>query len=217
MAIYTIELKDLLTNNSEGNMFTLWDFDFPIFDEEYRSVLIKKVNDRYYFREIGFETPARFKHYLRTRLNEIMPYYNQLYKSEHILNKEDFNPLYNLDTTETHTRTINQDVNTTGHVGTTTSDSTNNRDIFSDTPSNKLGDIDYATNVSEFIGGTNQFANQQNSGESKANTIEEYQTKVLGSGGLRYPADIIMEWRKSFLNIDKEILDNLNDLFMGVY
>ena len=55
---------------------------YPIFDENYREVLNKKIIDEYYFREIGVETPARFKHHLNHTMDMIMPYYNQLYESE---------------------------------------------------------------------------------------------------------------------------------------
>lgn len=61
--------------------FPLWDFNYPIFDEAYRPVLENKITNHFYFNEIGQETPERFKHRLYTKLNEIMPYYNQRYKS----------------------------------------------------------------------------------------------------------------------------------------
>ena len=228
MSVYTIQIRSLVENG-----YKIFDFDYPIFDENYRGVLEKKILDRYYFREIGFETPAMFKHYLHTRMNEIMPYYNQLYKSEGIMNKEGFNPLYNLDTTETQKRKVTQDtsMNQTGNETTTNTDTgtskTSNKvkEIFQDTPQSKLSDVNYATNITDNDGSIDQTANNTSNGtsnntnetEATANTMEEYESRVLGSGGLRYPADIIMEWRKSFLNIDVQILDNLNDLFMGVY
>lgn len=59
----------------------IFNFDFPIFDEKYRTVLCKKILKRYYMREIAHETVGLWKLRLDTMLNEIMPYYNQLYKS----------------------------------------------------------------------------------------------------------------------------------------
>lgn len=73
----------------------VFDFDFPIYDESYRSVLETKILKHYYTREIGFETVALWKHWLDMRLNEIMPYYNQLYYSETLK----FNPYYDVDFT----------------------------------------------------------------------------------------------------------------------
>lgn len=49
---------------------------------EHKAVLIKKIMHTYYFEQIGSETPDRFVHYINAHLERIMPYYNQLYKSE---------------------------------------------------------------------------------------------------------------------------------------
>lgn len=65
--------------------------DYPIFDESHRKVLNNKIVKHFYFQEIGFETQGRFLFELNNKMNEIMPYYNKLYKSELI----DFNPFEN--------------------------------------------------------------------------------------------------------------------------
>ena len=70
----------------------IFDFEFPIFDEAYRSVLETKILRHYYTREIGLETYGLWKLKLQTKLNEIMPYYNKLYETE--LFK--YNPLYDV-------------------------------------------------------------------------------------------------------------------------
>lgn len=77
----------------------IFDFDFPIFDENYRTVLERKIIMHYYTREIGFETAALWKLWLNKELNEIMPYYNKLYESELL----QFNPFYDVDLTKDHT------------------------------------------------------------------------------------------------------------------
>lgn len=76
----------------------IFDFYFPIFDENYRVPLETKIIRHYYTREIGMETYGLWKLKLHTKLNEIMPYYNKLYESE--LYK--YNPLYDVDMTTTH-------------------------------------------------------------------------------------------------------------------
>ena len=86
---------------------TLFDFDYPIFDEMYRPVLEKKIINRYYFREIGLETVAQFKHFLRTRLNEIMPFYNRQYLALQVY--ETYDPYVNKDMTVTENRTVTSD------------------------------------------------------------------------------------------------------------
>ena len=73
----------------------VFDFNFPIFDEAYRNVLCGKILKHYYTREIGEETVGLWKLRLNTRMNEIMPYYNKLYRSE----TYEFNPMYDVDYT----------------------------------------------------------------------------------------------------------------------
>lgn len=71
----------------------IFNFDFPIFDEDYRTLLEKKILRHFYTREIGFETFGLWQMNLETKLNEIMPLYNQYYKSTLL----EFNPLMDID------------------------------------------------------------------------------------------------------------------------
>lgn len=72
---------------------------YDIFDEEYRDVLNTKILRHYYTREICAETVGLWKLWLNNTMNEIMPYYNQLYRSATL----EFNPLYDVDYTVSHT------------------------------------------------------------------------------------------------------------------
>lgn len=54
---------------------------FPIFDEEYRKPLCKKILKHFYTREIGAETVGLWKFWINRDLEEQMPYFNQLYES----------------------------------------------------------------------------------------------------------------------------------------
>lgn len=121
MATYTVEVRAMVENH-----FDLGLKDYPIFDENYRGVLNQKILEHYYFREIGFETASLFKFYLNRTMNEIMPYYNQLYKSELL----EFNPFYNVDQVTTADRLLSgnrQELENTKNGGetTTTQDLTN--------------------------------------------------------------------------------------------
>ena len=75
----------------------IFNFNFPCFDENYRKILCKKILLHYYTREICEETVGLWKLRLCTRLNEIMPYYNQLYRSAAI----EFNPFYDVEYSRT--------------------------------------------------------------------------------------------------------------------
>ena len=70
---------DTVIANSRAKIFN---FDYPIFDDSYKSTLESKIIEHFYFREICCETFGLWKFMLQRKMREIMPYYNQLYKSE---------------------------------------------------------------------------------------------------------------------------------------
>lgn len=108
--------------------------DYPIFDEAYRPTLNDKIIRHFYFREIGQETMAQFTWYLRTRMFEIMPYYNQLYESTLI----EFEPLTDTDMRYTDNWGIGRTgvENTTGNQKTqATQDTQGHADDVTDTES----------------------------------------------------------------------------------
>lgn len=100
MSRYTTELQNIILSEFDLGMDL-----YPIFSEEYRASLNAKIFSHYYFHEIGFETVSRFKHYLNATMNEIMPYYNQLFQSQLLA----INPLL----------TFERKVNSTKDVGST--------------------------------------------------------------------------------------------------
>ena len=78
MANYIVVLRTIEQNEKVFN------FNYPFYSDskadkyEFEKLFIK----HFYFREIGFETPERFKHKLEAKLNLIMPYYRQLAMTE---------------------------------------------------------------------------------------------------------------------------------------
>lgn len=130
MSVYTTQLRHIcetyagLTDQADAGTTTaiiaaalpkVFNFTFPIFDNEYKSVLETKIVRHYYFREIAFETVAEWKFKLETKLNEIMPYYNKLYYSADL----EYDPLTDVDYTTTHTGTGTEQGAVTGSVGYT--------------------------------------------------------------------------------------------------
>lgn len=115
MAQYTTEVRTICEiyaglDSSAGNASVndvirksypkVFDFDYPIFDPEYKAVLEPKILRHFYSREIAMETVGLWKLRLENKLNEIMPYYNQLYKSQLL----DFNPFWDVDLTKTYSK-----------------------------------------------------------------------------------------------------------------
>lgn len=213
MSAYTTQIRWLVE--------TGWDFglkEYPIFDEAYRSGLNKKIIDHYYFREIGFETAALFNRILNRKMNEIMPYYNQLYKSELIK----IEPLTRLNYTETYDRQNDLTAKTTTDSETTSNQRANSKTVNSDTPQGllEIGDIENEVYASEATFG-NDDSNTSSAGTSTANqesqNVDHYLKTIAGNNASRTDSEMIKEFRTTFLNIDMEIIDELSDLFMNVY
>ena len=80
----------------------IFDFEYPIFDESYKGVLETKILKHFYTREIGSETVGLWKLRLNATLNEIMPWYNQMYREGLRL----INPFVTDDIEESHTKEI---------------------------------------------------------------------------------------------------------------
>lgn len=84
--MYTPDSTEKITKRIEEALPKIFNFDFPIFKESHRVELEKKIVMHYLNKEIGLETPQLFKVYLEMRLNEIMPYYNEMYRIAEELN-----------------------------------------------------------------------------------------------------------------------------------
>lgn len=72
------QIDEVLTESTVNKVMP----DYPLFDENYRYQLNKKILKYYYTREICAESVGLWKLWLDNKLNAIMPYYNQLYESE---------------------------------------------------------------------------------------------------------------------------------------
>jgi len=121
MASYTMQLREYIESYSQDNEMLsnrdrikigrekLFDFEYPIFDKDYKAVFETNFIRNFYMREIGFESEGLFKFQLETWLLINMPYYNKLFESELIK----FNPLesYSLKTTYQKKNDVKQDEN----------------------------------------------------------------------------------------------------------
>ena len=167
--------------------------NFPIFDEEYRSILCKKILKHFYTREIGFETYGLWKLKLNTKMEEIMPYYNRLYLSTQL----DYDPLHQIDYTRTvsdmRNKSNNESVNGTknrtdalSEINTDTlnsayvGDSSNTiRDLYSDTPQGALNGVEnetYLTSANKKIDSghdTSSKIDTNNRNKSLSDTVNE--------------------------------------------
>lgn len=111
MASYTMQLREIIEQVSQYEDLSmkerievgrqhLFNFQYPIFDEEYRKIFETHFIRTFYMREIGTETEELFKFNLETWLSVNMPYFNKLFESELL----QFDPLSNSKMDVTHTK-----------------------------------------------------------------------------------------------------------------
>ena len=239
MANYTMEIRELMNEPLINGVFT---FDYPFYSdnpldkEEFEHLFI----DYFYFREIGFETPDRFKMKLKAKLEVIMPYYRQLAMTEwdKVKTAELMMNSKNLTETTTHEQTItgNSDLtqNNTSSLNqsseaTTSQTMTDQSKVsnLSDGVSSASLETGYLTGVSQSDNTTSQ-TNSNNGQQSSSNngTSSSNSNQILsetttftskGDVGIQTPAYAITEWRKVIINLNQMILDDLSSLFIQIY
>lgn len=180
----TMELREVV---KDSDIFDRCD-PFPIWNENHRGELEKKIIEHYYFRQIGFETVGRFKFMLNTRLREIMPRMNQLYKTT--LFK--YNPIENYNMEEKGKDVRKGTSETLGK--------------YSETPQGPLTDLidgKYLTNATH--------------GTDKTEGEDVHEFSRHGNIGVTTTQQMIEAERKIIIDLDLMIIDELKDLFIGVY
>lgn len=208
MSKHTLEINQIV-NDLE---FKLFDFDYNLYDNELKSAFEKKFIDHFYFYEIGLTPIARFKKALQIKLNDIYPYFKQLYQTELRCNDIDF--MLNKDLKEQYTRELtgNSSVN---QSSTSTSNDTS-LNINNDTPQNKIDDLDqFMTSASKNTDNSTMNSSGTNSAEN--NSTETYSLVSQGNIGVTSSAELLDKWRSVLINIDQLIFEECNDLFMLIY
>ena len=203
---------DTIDNTLNIAVGQIFDFDYPIFDETYKTPLEKKILSYYYTREICEETYGLWKLRLKNKMNLIMPYYNQLYESALIK----FDPLHNTNLTRDY-RIVKDGEKT----GVTASEATGEQDAirkYSDTPQGSIQNLEndtYLTNAT--INKNNSTSTGDVTFNETFNNVDEYIEHITGkTAGVNFSKDIL-DFRKTFLNIDEMIINDLNDLFFGLW
>lgn len=197
----------------------IFNFSYPIYDENYRSVLETKILKHFYTREIGLETVGLWKLKLDTKMNEIMPYYNQLYKSALL----EFNPLWTDDYNTQHNKSTDGtqvNVNETDNATVGQTDNVS-RNKYADTPQGSLTDLEddrYLTNARKTTTEENSINNSTSLAQSNNvyNNIEDYLETVQGRRG-KDASELLLKYRKTFLNIDMQVIDDLEELFLHLW
>ena len=223
----------------------IFNFDFPIWIESYRPILEEKIVRHFFTREIGVETIELWQFYLAEKLNLIMPYYNNLYettvKDYDYMNTVDYTDSYRVNKSEENNgevissgkgKTTGTENGRTTANGSTNESSTSNL-YHSDFPQGNVNNsTDYVTSGdtttatanghsdNESTSVSSNSSESENSNNSNSNNKMDYeedsQRKIKGNNGTPF-TDLLIKYRESLINIDMLIINELNDLFMGIY
>lgn len=181
--------------------------DYPIYDESHRSTLNNMIIRRYLTREIGQETAGLFKLYMRERMHEIMPLYNLLYEAQALATSD---PLNEIDMVYTN------DIISHGEDTSTSTDSNDNRTVYHEMPMNMLEESpnffdsnQYATTATK-----DTLTGEASASGTSDGTTDQDRTE---KGHRQSLAKLYEEYARAVRNIDLEIVDELQDLFFGLW
>ena len=202
MSKYTTELRyicEQLANETDSKGYNdinsiiekartkIFSFEYDIFSSTYKKILETKILKHFYLREIAYETYGIFKLKLENKMQQIMPYYNNLYLSQDLIT----DPLKDFSRNHTSSRTDNTNAsenssgtNNTSTTNATTSNTTNSsssenksesvsqkKNRYSDTPQGGLTGIEndtYLTNVT-----LDDSSDRNNANSSEKNITDE--------------------------------------------
>ena len=235
-AQYTEVLDNLLRNEDAKSAIDTAMSDYPLYQtnssltRQYgtayqvptRQELNDKILNHYRYQEIGQETFGRWLFELKTALNEIMPYYNQLFYSA----DQDFNPIYNVDYRKTIMGSQNANSNTTSTGTDTTTNEAYTKSVNSKTPQDLLNisntgidTVNYADNADwgKSSGGTTGTNTTSGNATSNGSTSSIETTK--GNFGVTSAQDLILKYRQTIINIEQQIINDprIKELFMLIF
>lgn len=240
MAKYTIELRkvcDYYTREVVEGWFKDYNISDFLTPEQIETInnagvwnkdkLASQIVDHYFMREIGFETPALFSHYAKVTMKEIMEEKLQIIYSQSIK----IDPLVNVDFTETFERGIDSTGNnTTNSNGTSNSNSQNTGsglNVASDTPQGQInkqeilnGKYASTTNATETENNITDTTTTSSDATSNntSNTKETYTRHQKGNSGVMATAQkLIEQYRQIIVATNKDIINELDTLFMGIF
>lgn len=181
--------------------------------------LAKMIVDHYYMREIGFETPALFRHYAKVTMQEIMEGYLLKIYTKFL----EYDPLSSVDYTETYTRKIEGESGSEGSSNSSSNSNSSGFNINQDTPQNQITKESllngtYASNSSGQESKTEVTDETKTNQSGKSKTLETYEHTMKGDNGVIVTNQyLVREFRELANNFYQEIIRDLNSLFMGLY
>ena len=226
MANYTIELR-FLDNPPFSKIF---DFNYTYYmkglvsDDVYeqkKKEFERKFIETYYFDEIGYETPDRFKQRLKNYLDRGFKIWNERFKTELEVERQNINFLLNKDLVEERITSGNASGSATTSSSSTSNsnNAANNKNIVNDTPDTRFATTEnFATSIT-----TDQTTSQStNTGTGETTSTSNQNNNVTdkftskGNIGITSSAELLEKWRSIIIDIDNEIIEEADRLFMQI-
>ena len=207
---------------------------YPIHDERHRAELNEKIVRHYALREIGQETAQQFVYYLGMTMAEIMPYFNERYRTLDL----EYDPLSSMDmTTDSENgsesqssgkASSTQDATGSSSSKSETNSSTTSKSFDSDVPqTGVVGDFArYASHANESQADSSGTASsvQDSANHTTAQSATEFQHDASSSTGRSHVSgrsqsamSLIREYRDAVINVDMEVVRSLEPCFMQVW
>ena len=231
MANFTMEVREMMNQPLISGVFT-FDYEFYSDNVQDKETFEKLFVSHFYFREIGFETPERFKVKLQSKLNLIMPYYRQLALTEwdKVRSIEQMMTSKNLTETTEHIQSIQGNSETQSNQSSS-SNATQNTNSTNESKASNLADGVSQSSLDDgyltAAGKTEQTDNTQTessgtgsqtlTGNNEQQLTEKTTFTSNGDIGIQTPAYAIAEWRKIIININQMIINECEDLFLKIY
>lgn len=207
MVNYTLTLQQIINGGID-----IFDFEYDLFDNNYKSTFEQLFIDYFYTEEIAHETVGLFKHRLKTKLKLVLPMYNKIYMTQELEQRI----LDNYDVTEIINRVVTGD--STRSMDTSSIRNGIEKQLYKDAPKTKIdiNRFDVVTNLTKNEAdetSTNK-ANEVN----ESNNSENFTRHMTGNIGVQTDADAIIKYWQSLRNVTLELFDNeLSSLFMGIF
>lgn len=244
-AKYTVVLHTLMTDQTLKEQLDLALSTYPLYRPEKaydliptREELNQKLLNHYKYREIGQETIGQFLDMLKITMNEIMPRYNELFKT--VVTMANLpSPFDNVDVVETFkeertsnsttdsstgTETTSTAVDTTTTTGTASS---HNKHVNSKTPQEKISipaegidSVDYADEAqwnkdssttggsSSSDGSTTAASDSQTNTTNEGSETVEHTYTKKGNQGVNTYAHDMLEFRTQIIDVVDQIVND---------
>lgn len=211
MSNYTVELRKIKESLIDDALSR-----YPLFSEEYRKPLNTKIKQHFWYNEIAHETIDIFLFQLKVKMNEIMPYYNQMYEAE-LVKRDPFLTVKMKSSTKNSgsAKNISSSVE---HGTSSSSTDAKSRAVQSDTPQVMLsGSGDYATGAADSTSLTGVKSVSDGTGSQTSTSSSDGSGESSQEGFSGSMASLIQAHRDAIINVDMMVIAQLEPLFMYVW